>query len=48
MSKREVAFGIDIGGTHTKMGFVPKAGKVIFSASFSTGAKKPFLDFENK
>src|SRR4028118_2178375 len=38
MSKTEVALGIDIGGTNTKIGFVDRAGNCLVATSMPTVA----------
>lgn len=44
-TENKIVLGIDIGGTHTKMGLVTKSGKIVQSCIFNTGAKQPFDDF---
>lgn len=43
--KNKIVLGIDIGGTHTKMGLVTKSGRIIQACVFNTGAKQPFDNF---
>jgi len=43
--KRKAVWGIDIGGTYTKVGLVTETGEILASKEFSTGAKEPFAHF---
>ena len=44
----QFVLGIDVGGTHTKLGLVSKTGNILHTRKFSTGAKAPFADFLKK
>jgi len=46
--EKEVVLGIDIGGTHTKLGLVTKTGSILKHTKFDTEAKKPFEVFLKK
>ena len=41
----ETVMGMDIGGTHTKIGFVNREGKVIGFSNFSSLGQEPFANF---
>lgn len=43
--EKEIALGIDIGGTYTKVGLIDKLGNILATEKFETEAKKPFTGF---
>ena len=45
MKKPEIALGIDMGGTYTKLGFVDQSGKIIANSKFKTKAHESFNSF---
>ncbi|MFK7812973.1 MAG: ROK family protein [Maribacter sp.] len=47
-NSEEIVLAIDIGGTFTKLGLVNRAGKVLLSQVFKTGAMQPFSEFKKK
>lgn len=46
--EKELVLGIDIGGTHTKLGLVTRTGKILQHNKFDTEAKNPFVEFLKK
>ena len=43
---KEVALGIDIGGTFTKFGFIERSGEAIFDSSISTAGHKDIASYQ--
>ncbi|WP_422079515.1 ROK family protein [Ulvibacterium sp.] len=43
--KNKAVWGIDIGGTYTKVGLVTEEGEILASKEFRTGAREPFSVF---
>ena len=43
---KEVALGIDIGGTFTKFGFIERSGEAIYDSSVTTSGHKDIASYQ--